>query len=203
VQISRDFARSYTTLDVKDILIQAKSAVLEAELPEDLRQIEFSRAIDLLTGGAQPQPTGGAPARDGAGASGSEDGTAIGAIAKKLRLEPAVVREVYGEANGEIELLLGPNQVAKERKAATCQIALLIATGRQAAGLEEFTEAEVIRKLVDDFGKLDSSNFAKTVADMTNVFSIRGSGRSRSVGVKRTGFDEARALVLQLTGGAS
>lgn len=61
----------------------------------------------------------------------------------------------------------------------------------------------IIRDVVDDFGRLDSGNFATAIREMEDVFSFSGSRQDLKVKTRKHGFDEAAAFVRQLAGGDS
>jgi hypothetical protein len=77
-------------------------------------------------------------------------------------------------------------------------IALLVAAGRQAAGMEEWTQATAIREVCRNFGVLDVANFATEVASLGDVFLVRGKGQSREFKVTRHGYEEAGRMALRI-----
>jgi len=182
---------------------------VEAEGPE--REFVEKTVKSYLEG--QPAPAsksdkGHRRERHEGGDGGSDEhakpGNALAKIAAKFNVDGESVGEVY-EADGDsIKLIIAASKLEQEKRAATKQIALLVAAGRQAADIDPgWTESRVIREICDDYGKLDSGNFAKSVRDQGDVFSYDGSGQSLKVKVNRAGFERAGETVKQLTGGVA
>jgi hypothetical protein len=120
-----------------------------------------------------------------------------------LKLDVAIIEEVYYVQDGEIKLALSTGKLESGKKAGTRQIALLLAAGRQAAGLEDHTSFDKIREVAEDYRRYDSPNFARTLSEMEDEFSFQGSSRNRSVRVSRPGWEAASRLVNALGGGDS
>jgi len=190
-------------MDVSNILITANQAVEQANLPDDLRVIAFSKAIDIVSGTqaiAQNMSNGTAVKRTSDRNQDSEN-SALSRIARKLKIEEDVVREVFNEHDGEIEIIVPSAKFETGKKPATKQLALLVAASRQAAELEEFTSVDVIREVAEEFRRYDQPNFARTLAEMENDFRFRGNMRNREVGLSRPGWESATKLVSSLAGG--
>ncbi len=189
-------------MEVKDILKSAIKAVAEAEVPDDLREVAFAKAIDLLAGPDSGSITAaGTRASAGPAPTTAEiAGSPMDQIAARLGMSSEAVREVFSEDDGLIDIAVSPRKLDSAKKEASKQIALLLASGRQAAGVEDWTGFDVIRGKCEEFRKLDSSNFAKAVTEMDDEFSFQGSGKNRSVKVSRQGWLKAADLVKQLTG---
>ena len=189
-------------MDVKDILVSARRAVDEAEIPDDLRSIAFGKAIDLIAG---PRKLADGPSIDAAsqGREASDqpgDGT-LDLIAKKLELDLAVVDQVFDVVEGEVHVVVHPGKLHNSKKRGTEQVALLVAAGRQAAGFDDVTLWDTIRAVAEDFKRYDPPNFAKTINGMSDEFTQRQSGKSRAVKVSRPGWAAAKQLVNALGGG--
>jgi hypothetical protein len=109
---------------------------------------------------------------------------------------------VYHFDSGDIKLIVASTKLLSDKRAATRQIAVLIAAGRQGSGIDaSWTDSKVIREACGDLGKLDSPNFANTLNSMGDVFSFQGKGQVRKVKVIRPGYERATALITELTGG--
>jgi hypothetical protein len=189
------------TMTVQDVLADALAAVEGAKIPDDLRQVAFAKAVDLLGPGI-PAPVGragAAPRATEPATSGALDGL-IGKIALRLKLADDVVGEVYHDEGGALEIMVPPTKLKSSKSQATKEIALLVAGGRQAAGLEEFTSVDEIRKVATEYKKYDQANFATAISAMSDVFNFRGSGKSKLVKVSKPGWDEVNQLVGRLGG---
>lgn len=126
---------------------------------------------------------------------------ALGAIAKKLGVAEDYVHEVYTIDDGRLDLVIAPTKLDKAKSPATRQLALLVAAGRQAAGIDnEWTSSIVIRDVCSDFGRLDPANFAAALDGLSETASIRTKGKSKEIRINRRGYEEAGMLVKVLTG---
>ena len=144
-------------------------------------------------------PHDGISAKPDAGAAASDG---LGAIAQKLSLPPEVVAEVFDISSGTLDVVIGFSRLADGDAAGTKQLAILVAAGRQAAGIDTdgWTPAAEIREICKEFGKYDQANFGSTLKSMDRVFSISGSGRDRKVKMTRAGWEHVADLVSELTG---
>jgi hypothetical protein len=131
------------------------------------------------------------------------EGDLIGKIAARLQLDRNVVDQVYRVTDDTVNVIVSPRRLSPSKATATRQLAQLVAGGRQAADIEEWTDAGIIRQVVSDFGRYDSPNFASTIASMDEVFLFSGKGQSRTVKVSRPGMETISALVRNLAEGAS
>jgi hypothetical protein len=180
--------------EIKELLAETERHIDEARLAADLRPPAFAKVFDLLA--AQRSLT-----RGGEGAESDPNGpSGIGRIAARLRLEPADVAEVYYEDGERLGIGIGATRLHSTDAGATKQIALLLAGGRQAGDYDEgWTPVAIIRAACRDYGRLDTNNFATTIASMTDAFTFRGKGQSREVRLTRPGWEAAARLVRELS----
>lgn len=194
---------------IAEVLKSALAAVKAADVPPELQSTALEKAIDLIVeGGSAPAtkpPVGaGAKQRQGhvAGDTSLGDESVLGKIAERLKLERVVVEEVFHHDGDDLQIVLGTAKFDKTKRAGTIQLALLLAAGRQASGLEEWTSVKDIREFAKDFGRFDQANFAYTITKMDDVFMYTGSSAAdRKVKVSRQGYERAAALIMALTGG--
>lgn len=181
------------------LLQEALKAVEEAKVPNDLRPVAFGKAIDVLAGtGTEPPSVVRTPAGSGGAGRG---GDPLGRIAAKLEINPETVDATFHlDDEGQVQLGVPARRLDGRKSQATKQIALLLAAGRQAAGVEERTPVGIIRDAVTAYGKRDEANFAGTIAEMDNVFNITGKGQQRRVKVNHAGLEDAGELAKTLTG---
>jgi hypothetical protein len=183
---------------VADLLRQATEVVLAAGIPEELQPVAFGRAFDLLAGTTRrsDQARGTIP-------TGAEDNSAglLERIASRLHLDREIIAETFEEREGGIRLVVAPSKLDPQKTKGTKQVALLVSAARQAAGLEDSTPAKAIRLEAEDYGKYDSPNFAATISDLGEYFSMSGSGPNRRFKLRRAGFEEAAALIQRLYAG--
>jgi hypothetical protein len=195
--------------NIAEVLKSALAAVKAADIPPELQSTALEKAIDLIAeGGGAPatKPPVGNGSKQHRGHAASDaslgDESVLGKIAERLKLERVVVEEVFHHDGDDLEIVLGTAKFDQSKRAGTIQIALLLAAGRQAGGLEEWTSVKDIRELAKDFGRFDQANFANTITKMDNVFMYTGSSTAdRKVKVSRQGYERAVALITALTGG--
>lgn len=187
---------------IASLLRQALTAVEDAQVPDDLRGVAFAKAFEALSLG--PVASSGADAGGEGGSkgttSGAPAGSELGRIASKLEIDEDATEATFDLDEGEIRLSVPARKFNAQKSRATKEIALLVAAGRQAAGVEERTEVGVVREVVSDYGKLDPPNFATTIREMDEEFNISGSGQRRRVKVNRKGFERAGQLIKELQG---
>jgi hypothetical protein len=192
-------------MDARQIVVDAMKAIDDAEVPSDLRSTAFAKVMDLLSSGnGRPGERSGSPSagfvpREQA----STEQDLLGRIAGKLGVDHAIVAEVYEEADTEVRVVVAPKRLDKSKMAATKVMSLLVAGGRQAAGLEETTAFEKIREAAEDYGIYDQNNFARTITDMGDDFIISGSKRSRTVRLRSPAWEKLKDHVSRLGGDES
>jgi hypothetical protein len=179
---------------VRDLLVQAAAIVESAELPESYRPSAFEYALGVLSGSAR------GPQRDARTPEAAEPGANLTRMASKLDLDPESIAEVYADDEKGPQVIVGVGKLEDKPALATKQLALLVAGGRQAAGIEEWTESSVIRKTCEDYGRLDLANFASTLSKMADFFSFRGQGAKRELRINRAGLEELKRQIAKLTG---
>jgi hypothetical protein len=195
--------------DVAGILAEAIAAVNAADVPPELKEAAFSKAVDVIMARRMAVTSG----RIGTGVSGPvapstpdrttapvSGGDLLSRVANRLRLEREVVAEVFDERDGQIDLIVAPRKLDARKGPATKQIALLVAAARQGADIEEWTDADEIRRFVEDFKRYDQANFASALKQMDDIFRVRQSGRKVSLKLGRPGWDRASEFVAKLAG---
>lgn len=190
-------------MDAKDAIVAAMKAVEEASVPDDLRATAFAKAFDMFSKSngklGDRADHFGEKDRYGERLAPSED--LLGRIGEKLGVDRSVVAEVYEQSELDIEVVVAPSKLDRSKMGATKQVALLVAAGRQAAGLEETTRVDKIREAAELYGIHDPNNFARAITDMSDDFIISGSSRTRIVRLRRPAWDRAKNLVIRLEGG--
>jgi hypothetical protein len=180
-----------------DMLKDAKQVVDAADLPADLRAVGFWWLLQL--GSADPAASTIRASSSPPSGDGADPGEALQALAERLSVSREAVDAVYyldDESRPAIGLAAG--RLGRRTAEATRRIALLLAVGRQFDGREQFTSADAIRAVCQEFNAFDSGNFAKTLLAMTDVFQFQGSGSSRKVRLTRPGYEQAASLVREL-----
>jgi hypothetical protein len=187
-------------MNIDEILVRAKQEVERANLPEALQAVAFGKVVDLLSGagkGSQEK----AKLQGSTTAGELVQGSPLERIAAKFNLDLDVVDQVLSADAESVHLIVAPGKLASSKTEGTQQIALLIAAGRQAAGLDqEWTSLNDIRGVAEEFKKYDGPNFAKHIRRMENDFNFKGSKQKLEVKVARPGWESAKALIVQLSG---
>jgi hypothetical protein len=201
-------------MEPREVLIQAIEDIEEANVPDDLRQIAFSKTHDLrvaLAGVVSPTavPVNGggqttAPA--GGGGAGTTNGAPAGSkleqLAQRVNVPAEALADVFDEQDNVLQLIVSGSKLAAERARGTKEIALALAGARQATG-EDWTSVDVFRSTAEHYKRLDSSNFATTIKEMeSDAFLFRGTPRKREVRLSRPGWDQAAALLKRLAVGS-
>lgn len=186
-------------MEIHEILIRAKNDVEQAELPEALVPIAFTKAVEhlmalaLAAQGLSPEKTTFKPLAT------AESETLLAKIASQLKLGMETVTEVYEEdEESGLIVIVGAGRLNSGKAQGTRQLALLVAGGRQLAELEGWTDTGEIRRSCEAYGKFDSANFAATIGNMEKVFNFRGQGRQRKVRLNRVGEEQLKRLVEEL-----
>jgi len=192
-------------MELRELFEQVISVIDELNIPNDLRAVAFEKGVDILAGPRSAPPaassgvpdSGKTPPRDIAGAR-------LEKIAAKLGTSIDEINVIYHEADDNLGIGVATSKLAKSSAAATREIALLIAAGRQAGGYDvDWTPIGEIRSVCSDYGRFDGANFASTITDMGDFLNFRGRGQGREVRVLKPGFDAAAALVRRLSTGAA
>ena len=184
---------------VMDVLKKAVALVNEAEVEEDLRPVAFAKAVDLLSAtSAEPVLT---KDRVRETEQTGESGDLLDSIASRLKIRRQVVEEVYSIKDGNLEVLVPGGGLAKTKVGGTREIALLVVAGRQAAGLDDWTDQEEVKTVAEFYGRFDGPNFARAIQERSGLIRIGGTPRKRELQLRAAGWEEAKKLVMRLGGG--
>lgn len=194
-----------------DAVRQAAAAALAdvnaLEVEGEDRKIVLKALLDARLGGSVPvspaftvaaSPASNGTKLDPAQAFASDD--VMGRVSAALKIDRDTLDLVYALQDGEPHVVISAKKIAPNKALAARQLGQLVAAARQAAGLEEWTPAATIRKVVTDYGRLDSGNFASTVQQMDNVAVIRGKGQQREVKITKPGMEATAELIKSLAG---
>ncbi len=180
-------------MEVRDVVKETLLVLEECSVPDDLREVAFTKVFDSLR---EPFEEAN-PVKDG-----GESDDLLGRIAGRLETTPESVMGVFYEDDGDLALGVSSSKLNTSVARATKEIALLVAAGRQASGLDEdWTPVDTIREVCRDYKKLDPNNFASTVTEMDDVFNFRGKGKQRAVRVAKPGWSKVAQLIEALAGG--
>lgn len=192
-------------MDVKQAsqaLSDAWQAVEASSVPNEsrARAVALGKAIDLIAGvapAAAPvgQTTAIVPYEGGA----LPVAASLDQLAAKLQLPRDVVERVYAEDSGRVELELHPGRLPRSKSTATRDIALLVAAQHQAAS-DEPTVVDDIRKVVQDYDRLDPANYSSSINELRGAVLIKGERKTRTIKLTRAGWAQAADRVRELAG---
>jgi hypothetical protein len=131
------------------------------------------------------------------------EGDVLGMIGAAMKVDRDTLELVYAVENGEPQVVVSAKKLPANKSLAAKHLAQLVAAARQAAGLEEWTQVGTIRTVVQEYGRLDSGNFASSIKEMDKVCLIRGSGLKREVKVTKPGFEMTGDLIREIAGAVS
>jgi len=190
--------------DPTEVLRQALAAVQAAELPTDLREVGFVKAIEMLSAGelastaADVGPTAGrgATATGQRPAAGPQQGT--GPVAKELGISDEQVRQLFDEHEGTVQFVGDLDALGPTRPARATALALLMvaATG---AGSEAPVPDAVVRNEVERLGLYDQDNYSRSVVrPLKRDVNVNGRGTAATYKLKPSGRRRAKAIAVGL-----
>lgn len=165
-----------------------------------LRAILQARLVGSVPVGvaASPVPTTSVPSDPATAAAPVGDGDVLGMIEAATKVERDTLELIYAVEDGKPQVVVSAKKVPANKSLAARHLAQLVAAARQAAGVEEWTSVGTIRAVVQDYGKLDSSNFASSIKEMDRVCLIRGKGLQRELKVTKPGFEMTGDLIREI-----
>jgi len=91
--------------------------------------------------------------------------------------------------------------LSSKKQQAMREVAYLVAAGRQAIGLEEFTGWKTIRDTCENRGVLDSSNFGLAMGKLDGEgLRIKGKGAARELKINAAGYEKAGEIIIRMAG---
>ncbi|MFD1714514.1 hypothetical protein ACFSBZ_08540 [Amnibacterium flavum] len=130
----------------------------------------------------------------------AEQGDVLGKLAHVLNLPKDTLELVYDVVDDGPALVVSAKKIATNKSQGMRQLAQLISAARQISGIEEWTSAGLIRKVAQDYGRLDGSNFAASLQLLEDVAVLRGKGASREVKITKPGIEATSELIRTITG---
>jgi hypothetical protein len=172
-------------------LSAAQNIVNAADIPSDLRAVAFWQAFQALEGGILGTEEGSLIQRD----ESADENDLLAKCARRLNVSHDVVSAIFEQEGEGLQLIVPKGKLpnSNSKAASMRDIALLVAAGRQAAGLEDYTPLSIIREECAEFGLLDTNNFSTEIGRL----GMRGQGgrNSREVRASRHQLEEAAELM--------
>lgn len=175
----------------------AVAAVKAAKVPKDLRVAAFNAAFY----GGNPTQTGklDAPISPAPSPPAGDQSGGVEKIAAKLDLDSALVGLVYDVDDDGVHLTVKRDSLSSTNKIAQQEVTYLLAAGRQAIGLEEWTLTKTVIAAAHDRGVHDT-NVSKAIGALDgDGFRFRGPKTKREMKMNAVGFSKAADLVKRLT----
>lgn len=178
------------------LLSQAATVVDAADLPDDLRAPAYTAAVGLLAGGQAPNGGGAGkqPPAPPAGGAATTPAEVLDRIAGGMGVDPTEIRKLYEEMDGMPVLNVKSSKLPKSKAAGAHDVALLVMAARQLSGIEEYTEAEVLRDAAKRYAKFDQGNFGKHMAALDNLILTNGSRSTAKRKLTQPGIEAAAEL---------
>jgi hypothetical protein len=193
--IRRAAAAALSDVDALGVDGEDRSLILKAVLDARLRASTDTPRVSTWSGGepaAAPLPPVASAPADG------DD--VLGRIGAALKVDRDTLELIYAVDDDEPQVVVSAKKIAPNKALATRQLGQLIAAARQAAGLEEWTSVGTIRAVVQEYGRLDSNNFASSIQQMDDACLVKGKGLQRVVKVTKPGYDLTGDLVKSIAG---
>ena len=184
-----------------ELLKAALKAVDDAGTPEDLRGEALRGILPLLAGSvstapvlrpAEPKDQDAAPV--GAPTPGSSGSGMLDKIAAGLELDSGRINYLFVEEEGEPVLKVKASALPRSKAAAAVDIAHLVMAARQLAGVDDYTEGEVLREAAKRYGRFDSTNFGTSMKSLDHLVSTQGKGAATKRKLTIPGIEAAAEL---------
>jgi hypothetical protein len=173
-----------------------------ANVEPALREVAFEKVFEFLA-----QPTGRGAVDHAAGPEPGlavpgtvPSGSGVVNLAEALGVRPEDIEYVFDLESDGISLTVRRDQLDADRTQALREAALLVATARQAVGIDpERTDSDVIRRQAVELGLVNKNSFRQEMGSMGPVVTARPRGRfGRELKVTRHGRDEASRIVKRI-----
>lgn len=193
-------------MNIAEVLKTALDAVESSGVPEDLRSIAFTKAIELSANLHRPASSGPPVSQVVAvesflAADSSSTGPLV-KIGQQLKVPAEKVDRIFDEHEGQL-MFTGPiAKLGETRKERVTNLTLLLLAGMKWTGLDGGNPVpdSLVRSHVDSAGLLDISNYTKTTAGLKPFVTVTGSGRTALYKIKYDGVVEAERLGRSLIG---
>jgi hypothetical protein len=182
---------------VTDLLARAAAVVDAADLPDDLRVPGYKAAVELLVDGAATVGSGaaGGPSTvPSAGGSPAPASSLLDRIAAGMGIDPGDIRNLYAEADGVPVLIVKSSKLPGTKAAGAHDVALLVMAARQLGGVDDYTEAGVLRDAAKRYSKFDQGNFGKHMAALDNLILTSGTRSTTKRKLTQPGIEAAAEL---------
>ena len=187
------------TSAIKTLLEEAALIVAEAKVPDDLREVAFSRAVELLAADrADASSSTSTRTIESQDSAAPEWMTALESATERTHEELESV--FFPSSDGSPLVGVNPTGLGNSAAERARRTILLLAGVRQIGRVEQSTKSEVLREECKRLGVYDTANFGATLNNLKDWFNFIGSRHSKSVRLKPGGQEAFRCLVGDLLG---
>ena len=196
---------------ILELLRRARQLVDEADVPTELRGVAFDRLLGALLDQTfvalvRTKTDPAVPSGKSTGALEQPGRGTLERIVERLGIPDEVVRRVYADVEGILQVIVPPSRLAASRRASMRELSLLYVVGRQTGGWDKTSTSLVeTRSACEAYGPrfFDGNNFINSLNDLGD--SIRRTGQGKDVGLilTPTGIDAGRETVVRLGGSSS
>lgn len=187
------------TDDAQTAVNAALAVLAETSVPQELRETTYAEVLKAFL---RERQVGDPSGRGTPSAVSSEESLGHGLltrVARAAEVPVELVEEIYylGDA-GEALVGLAASKFGSSKSEATRRVCLLVALPRQVSGDEQWTSTSVLRDACQEYGVLDSANFARNLLALSDIFQFQGSGPQRKVRLTRRAYEAAGQLMREL-----
>jgi hypothetical protein len=199
---ARDSAKQGMQMELSDTLKSAHKTVVEADLPQELRETAFAEVLrHMLRAPSRPSPE----SRDHVDSpSPNGETSGLDRLGARVGVDTSALADLFEIQGDSVSLHVTSSRIPQAKSAATREVALLIAAARQGSGADDaWTSVGHIRDALQDYKKYDTNNFSAYLRRVADAFNFRGKGSSMEIRLTQPGWEIATALIASLAGGAT
>ncbi|HYZ91465.1 MAG TPA: hypothetical protein VFA34_03615, partial [Actinomycetota bacterium] len=156
-----------------EALGNAAALISELDLPETLQSVAFAKTLDVFFADSMPavRPHGLVAGPVSLTSSDApEHAGPLDRIAERAGVETNLILQIYRMDDDRLSVVVGSRRIPSEKAQGARKLTLLVAGGRQAAGLEDWTPLSAAREVCKHYNRLDTANYSTTIRDMDDVF---------------------------------
>jgi hypothetical protein len=173
----------------------------EASIPESVRQVAYAELLRHELASLSRPPADGAAPSGATHTNAPVNGAGIEALAKRMGVSKDVTAEVFDVTGEQVDVIVPSGRLASAKSAATGQLAVLVAAGRQGLGLDDgWTGIQHVRDTCAAYNKYDQGNFSTYMRQSADWFNTRGKGPKTELRLNKVGWERAAELVNALAG---
>lgn len=178
------------------------SSIEEADVPEQYKQFAFQEClkaelkINMMNYSNIIPGQDKAVTRDALEESDNESNNWT-RFSEKVGVQVKILQDYYSiDEDGSVRLTLSSKQLPSEKSKATQIIALLLAAANEMLVCEnKETTYKQVRLVCENYDRLDSPNFSKSLGRFDRFIKIIGKGKTSSFTLKQTGWEKVAEIL--------